>query len=233
MFKKILIANRGEIAVRIMKTARRMGIKTVAVFSDVDRDAMHVEMADEAVHIGAAPAAESYLIIERIVEACKETGAEAVHPGYGFLSEREAFPKALADAGITFIGPNPHAIAAMGDKIESKRMASEAGVSTVPGYVGEIDDPDKAISIANEIGYPVIIKASAGGGGKGMRIAQDASEVKEGFQLAKSEAKSSFGDDRVFIEKFIVNPRHIEIQVLGDKHGNTIHLGERECSIQR
>ncbi|MEL6291713.1 MAG: acetyl/propionyl/methylcrotonyl-CoA carboxylase subunit alpha [Pseudomonadota bacterium] len=233
MFKKILIANRGEIAVRIMKTARRMGIKTVAVFSDVDRDAMHVEMADEAVHIGAAPAAESYLIIERIVEACKETGAEAVHPGYGFLSEREAFPKALADAGITFIGPNPHAIAAMGDKIESKRMASEAGVSTVPGYVGEIDDPDRAISIANEIGYPVIIKASAGGGGKGMRIAQDASEVKEGFQLAKSEAKSSFGDDRVFIEKFIVNPRHIEIQVLGDKHGNTIHLGERECSIQR
>jgi propionyl-CoA carboxylase alpha chain len=233
MFDKILIANRGEIAVRIIKTARKMGIKTVAVFSDADRDALHVEMADEAVHIGPPPAAESYLLIDRILEACKQTGAQAVHPGYGFLSEREAFPKALADAGITFIGPNPHAIASMGDKIESKRMAAEAGVSTVPGYVGEIEQPAEAVKIADEIGYPVIIKASAGGGGKGMRIAANADEVAEGFALAKSEAKSSFGDDRVFIEKFIVNPRHIEIQVLGDKHGNIIHLGERECSIQR
>jgi propionyl-CoA carboxylase alpha chain len=226
MFDKILIANRGEIAVRIIKTARKMGIKTVAVFSDADRDALHVEMADEAVHIGPPPAAESYLLIDRkIIEACKQTGAQAVHPGYGFLSEREAFPKALADAGITFIGPNPHAIASMGDKIESKRMAAEAGVSTVPGYVGEIEQPAEAVKIADEIGYPVIIKASAGGGGKGMRIAANADEVAEGFALAKSEAKSSFGDDRVFIEKFIVNPRHIEIQVLGDKHGNIIHLG--------
>ncbi|MEM1307757.1 MAG: biotin carboxylase N-terminal domain-containing protein, partial [Pseudomonadota bacterium] len=233
MFDKILIANRGEIAVRIIKTARRMGIATVAVFSDADHDALHVKMADEAVHIGPPPAAESYLLIDRILDACKQTGAQAVHPGYGFLSEREAFPIALADAGVTFIGPNPRAIASMGDKIESKRMAANAGVSTVPGYVGEIKAPADAVKIADEIGYPVIIKASAGGGGKGMRIAATADEVAEGFALAKSEAKSSFGDDRVFIEKFIVNPRHIEIQVLGDKHGNVIHLGERECSIQR
>ncbi len=233
MFKKILIANRGEIACRVIKTARQMGIQTVAVYSDADRDAVHVEMADEAVHIGPAPASESYLIIEKIVDACKRTGAEAVHPGYGFLSEREAFPRALKEAGIVFIGPNPEAIAAMGDKIESKKAAAAADVSTVPGFLGEIKSPAEAIKIADGIGYPVIIKASAGGGGKGMRIAADPKEVEEGFALAKSEAQSSFGDDRVFIEKFIVNPRHIEIQILGDKHGNIIHLGERECSIQR
>ncbi len=233
MFKKILIANRGEIACRIIKTARKMGIATVAVYSDADRDALHVEMADEAVHIGPAPAAESYLVIDRIIDACKKTGAEAVHPGYGFLSEREAFPVALERAGIVFIGPNPKAIAAMGDKIESKKAAAKAKVSTVPGYLGEIADAHEAVKIAAEIGYPVMIKASAGGGGKGMRIAYDAKECAEGFALARSEAKSSFGDDRVFIEKFIVNPRHIEIQLLGDKHGNVIYLGERECSIQR
>jgi propionyl-CoA carboxylase alpha chain len=233
MFKKILIANRGEIACRIIKTARAMGIATVAVYSDADREALHVEMADERVHIGPPPAAQSYLLIEKIVEACRQTGAEAIHPGYGFLSEREAFPKALAVAGIVFIGPNPAAIAAMGDKIESKKAAARAKVSTVPGHLGEIADAREAIRIAKEIGFPVIIKASAGGGGKGMRIAQSEGEVEEGFTLARSEAKSSFGDDRVFIEKFITNPRHIEIQVLGDKHGNVIHLGERECSIQR
>ncbi|KAB0265398.1 acetyl-CoA carboxylase biotin carboxylase subunit [Microvirga brassicacearum] len=233
MFDKILIANRGEIACRVIKTARRMGIKTVAVFSDADRDALHVEMADEAVHIGPAPAAESYLVIDKIIAACKQTGAQAVHPGYGFLSEREAFAKALAKAGIVFIGPNPHAIAAMGDKIESKKAASAANVSTVPGYLGVIESPAQAVTIADEIGYPVMIKASAGGGGKGMRIAYSADEVAEGFARAKSEAASSFGDDRVFVEKFITDPRHIEIQVLGDKHGNVIYLGERECSIQR
>ena len=233
MFKKILIANRGEIACRVIKTARKLGIRTVAVYSDADREALHVEMADEAVHIGPAPAAQSYLLIEKIVEACKTTGAEAVHPGYGFLSEREAFPVALAAAGVVFIGPNPKAIAAMGDKIESKKAAARAKVSTVPGYLGEIGDAAQAVKIAAEIGYPVMIKASAGGGGKGMRIAHNAAECQEGFGAARSEAKSSFGDDRVFIEKFIVNPRHIEIQVLGDKHGNVIHLGERECSIQR
>jgi len=233
MFDKILIANRGEIACRVIKTARRMGIKTVAVYSDADRDALHVEMADEAVHIGPAAAAQSYLVIEKIVEACKKTGAQAVHPGYGFLSEREAFPKALAEAGIVFIGPNPGAIAAMGDKIESKKAAAAAKVSTVPGYLGVIEGPEQAVQIANEIGYPVMIKASAGGGGKGMRIAYSADEVAEGFARARSEAASSFGDDRVFIEKFITDPRHIEIQVLGDKHGNVIYLGERECSIQR
>lgn len=233
MFDKILIANRGEIACRVIKTARRMGIKTVAVYSDADRDALHVEMADEAVHIGPAAAAESYLVIEKIIEACKQTGAQAVHPGYGFLSEREAFPKALAAAGIVFIGPNPGAIAAMGDKIESKKAAAAAKVSTVPGFLGVIEGPEQAVTIANEIGYPVMIKASAGGGGKGMRIAYSADEVAEGFARAKSEAASSFGDDRVFIEKFITDPRHIEIQVLGDKHGNVIYLGERECSIQR
>jgi len=233
MFDKILIANRGEIACRVIKTARRMGIKTVAVYSDADRDALHVEMADEAVHIGPAAAAQSYLVIEKIVEACKQTSAQAVHPGYGFLSEREAFPKALAEAGIVFIGPNPAAIAAMGDKIESKKAAAAAKVSTVPGFLGVIEGPEQAVQIANEIGYPVMIKASAGGGGKGMRIAHSADEVAEGFARAKSEAASSFGDDRVFIEKFITDPRHIEIQVLGDKHGNVIYLGERECSIQR
>jgi propionyl-CoA carboxylase alpha chain len=231
--QKLLIANRGEIARRIIRTADRMGIATVAVYSDADARALHVEMADEKIHIGPPPAAQSYLLIDKIVEACLKTGAEAVHPGYGFLSERSAFPKALQAAGITFIGPNPGAIDAMGDKIESKKAAAAAKVSTVPGYMGIIEDADEAVKIAGEIGYPVMIKASAGGGGKGMRIAYSEAEVKEGFTRAKSEAKSSFGDDRVFIEKFIVNPRHIEIQVLGDKHGNVIYLGERECSIQR
>ncbi|TWB55966.1 acetyl-CoA carboxylase biotin carboxylase subunit [Bradyrhizobium sacchari] len=233
MFKRILIANRGEIACRVIKTARKMGIQTVAVYSEADRDALHVEMADEAVLIGPPAAAESYLVIEKIVEACRKTGAEAVHPGYGFLSEREAFPRALEAAGLVFIGPNPGAIAAMGDKIESKKAAAKAKVSTVPGYLGVIEDDKHAVRIADEIGYPVMIKASAGGGGKGMRIAHSKAEVAEGFNLAKAEAKASFGDDRVFVEKFIVDPRHIEIQVLGDKHGNVIYLGERECSIQR
>src|SRR5579864_8302193 len=233
MFKRILIANRGEIACRIIKTARRMGIATVAVYSEADRNALHVEMADEAVLIGPPPAAQSYLVIDKIVAACKESGAEAVHPGYGFLSERAAFAAALAKAGIVFIGPNPIAIAAMGDKIESKRAAAAAKVATVPGYLGVIEDDKQAEKIADEIGYPVMIKASAGGGGKGMRIAHSRAELKEGFARARSEAKSSFGDDRVFIEKFITDPRHVEIQVLGDKHGHVIHLGERECSIQR
>jgi propionyl-CoA carboxylase alpha chain len=228
MFSRILIANRGEIACRIIKTARRMGIRTVAVYSEADRDALHVEMADESVPIGPAPAAQSYLVIERIVEACRQTGAEAVHPGYGFLSEREAFPKALAEAGLVFA-----AIAAMGDKIESKKAAAAAGVSTVPGFLGVIESPEQAVTIAREIGFPVMIKASAGGGGKGMRIAFSAEEVADGFARARSEAASSFGDDRVFVEKFITDPRHIEIQVLGDKHGNVVYLGERECSIQR
>jgi len=233
MFKKILIANRGEIACRVIKTARKMGIKTVAVYSDADRDALHVEMADEAVHLGPPPAAQSYLLMDKIIAACKATGAQAVHPGYGFLSEREAFPVELEKNGIVFIGPNAKAIAAMGDKIESKKAAAAAKVSTVPGYMGEISDAKHAVKIADEIGYPVMIKASAGGGGKGMRIAYNAKEAEEGFQLARSEAKSSFGDDRCFVEKFIENPRHIEIQVLGDKHGNVVYLGERECSIQR
>ncbi len=233
MFKKILIANRGEIACRVIKTARKMGIKTVAVYSDADRDAVHVAMADEAVHIGPPPAAQSYLVIDKILDACRQTGAEAVHPGYGFLSEREGFPIALGKAGIVFIGPNPRAIAAMGDKIESKKAAAAAKVSTVPGYVGEIADTKQAIKISEEIGYPVMMKASAGGGGKGMRIAFNRKEVEEGFPMARSEAKASFGDDRMFIEKFIIDPRHIEIQLIGDKHGNVIYLNERECSIQR
>src|SRR2546421_4262343 len=233
MFKRILIANRGEIACRIIKTARRLGIATVAVYSEADRDALHVEMADEAVPIGPPPASESYLVIENILAACKRTGAEAVHPGYGFLAEREAFPVALARVGIVFIGPHPDAIAAMGDKLESKKAAAKAKVSIVPGHLGVIADAAHAAKIADEIGYPVMIKASAGGGGKGMRIAYSSDEIAEGFARARSEAKSSFGDDRVLIEKFIVDPRHIEIQVLGDKHGNVIHLGERECSIQR
>src|SRR5262245_36662955 len=233
MFKRILIANRGEIACRIIKTARRLGIETVAVYSDADKDALHVAMADKAVPIGPPPAAESYLVIDKIIAACKATGAQAVHPGYGFLSEREAFAKALDAAGIVFIGPNAKAIAAMGDKIESKKAAAAANVSTVPGHLGVIADEKEATKIADEIGYPVMIKASAGGGGKGMRIVRSAAEVAEGFARARSEAKSSFGDERVFIEKFIIDPRHIEIQVLGDKHGNVIHLGERECSIQR
>ena len=233
MFKKILIANRGEIACRVIKTARKMGIKTVAVYSDADIDAQHVEMADEAVHIGPPPAAQSYLLADKIIEACKATGAEAVHPGYGFLSERASFCQALKDNGIVFIGPNTRAIEAMGDKIESKKFANAAKVSTVPGFLGVIEDAEHAVKIANEIGYPVMIKASAGGGGKGMRIAWNDAECREGFTLSKNEAAASFGDDRVFVEKFIVDPRHIEIQVLGDKHGNVIYLGERECSIQR
>lgn len=233
MFKKILIANRGEIACRVIKTARKLGIKTVAIFSDADVDALHKEMADEAINIGPAPAAESYLVIEKVIEAATRTGAEAVHPGYGFLSENAAFAEALQAAGIAFIGPNTRAIRAMGDKIESKKFAAEARVSTVPGYLGVIADAKEAVKIAGEIGYPVMIKASAGGGGKGMRVARSEAEAAEGFVLATSEARSSFGDDRVFIEKFVENPRHIEIQVLGDKHGNVIHLFERECSIQR
>ncbi|MBB3657117.1 propionyl-CoA carboxylase alpha chain [Rhizobium sp. BK650] len=233
MFKKILIANRGEIACRVIKTARRMGIATVAVYSDADRDALHVEMADEAIHIGPAPAAESYLVADKIIAACKQTGAEAVHPGYGFLSERASFCEALEKEGIIFIGPKPKAITAMGDKIESKKFANAARVSTVPGYLGVIEDAVHAEKIAAEIGYPVMIKASAGGGGKGMRIAWNEAEVRDGFDRARSEAKSSFGDDRVFIEKYVVDPRHIEIQVLADAHGNVVYLGERECSIQR
>ncbi len=233
MFKKILIANRGEIACRVIKTAKKMGIATVAVYSDADREAVHVEMADEAVHIGPAPAAQSYLVADRIIEACIATGAEAVHPGYGFLSERASFCAALEAKGIVFIGPKPKAIEAMGDKIESKKFANAAKVSTVPGFLGVIEDAKHAVKIAAEVGYPVMIKASAGGGGKGMRIAWNESEVQDGFERARSEAKSSFGDDRVFIEKFVVDPRHIEIQVLADAHGNAIYLGERECSIQR
>ncbi|MDD7910658.1 acetyl-CoA carboxylase biotin carboxylase subunit [Pseudovibrio exalbescens] len=233
MFSKILIANRGEIACRVIRSAKAMGIKTVAVFSEADKDALHVELADEAVHIGPAPAADSYLVADKIIEACRQTGAQAVHPGYGFLSERAAFAAALKEAGITFIGPNPRAIEAMGDKITSKKFAADAGVSTVPGNMGLIETPEDAVRIAAEIGFPVMIKASAGGGGKGMRIAWSEEEAAEGFSRAKSEAASSFGDDRIFIEKFIENPRHIEIQVLGDKHGNVIYLGERECSIQR
>lgn len=233
MFKKILIANRGEIACRVIKTARRMGIATVAVYSDADARAPFVRMADEAVHIGPAPASESYLIADKIVAACKQTGAEAVHPGYGFLSERASFVEALEKEGIAFVGPPPGAIAAMGDKIESKKLAKEAGVNVVPGFVGEIRDTEHAVEISNGIGYPVMMKASAGGGGKGMRLAYDEKDVREGFESVKREGLNSFGDDRVFIEKFILNPRHIEIQVLGDKHGNIVYLNERECSIQR
>src|SRR5215813_10625501 len=233
MFKRILIANRGEIACRVIRTAKRMGIATVAVYSAADEDARHVAMADQAVFIGPPPAVQSYLSIEAIIAACRETGAEAVHPGYGFLSERAEFALALEAAGIVFIGPNPKAIAAMGDKIAAKQAATQAGVSTVPGHLGVIEDYAHATRIADEIGYPVMIKASAGGGGKGMRIAHSRAEVAEGFARARSEAKSSFGDERVFIEKFIVDPRHVEIQVLADKHGNVIYLGERECSIQR
>ncbi len=233
MFNKILIANRGEIACRVMKSARRMGIATVAVYSDADRDALHVRMADEAVHIGPAPSAESYLVIDRIVAACKETGAQAVHPGYGFLSENAAFTEALEASGIVFIGPAVKAITSMGDKITSKKLAADAGVSTVPGYTDIIDGPDHAVKIARDIGYPVMLKASAGGGGKGMRVVGNDEECRDGFERATNEAVSSFGDGRVFAEKFIEEPRHIEIQVLADTHGNVIYLGERECSIQR
>ncbi|HVV65436.1 MAG TPA: acetyl/propionyl/methylcrotonyl-CoA carboxylase subunit alpha [Rhizomicrobium sp.] len=233
MFRKILIANRGEIACRIVKTARRMGLATVAVYSDADRDALHVEMADEAVHIGPAPSAQSYLVVDKIVAACKATGAEAAHPGYGFLSEREAFAEALAKAGVVFIGPNAKAIAAMGDKIQSKKLAMAAKVNTVPGYVGEIEGADHARKIAAEIGYPIMVKASAGGGGKGLRIVRRESELVQAIQSSQNEAKAAFGDDRLFIEKFVTEPRHIEIQVMGDKHGNVVYLNERECSIQR
>ena len=233
MFKKILIANRGEIACRVIKTARRMGIQTVAVYSDADARAPFVQMADEAVHIGPSPAAQSYLIADKIIAACKQTGADAVHPGYGFLSERTSFAEALAAEGIEFIGPPVNAIAAMGDKIESKKLAKQAGVNVVPGFVGEIEDTEHAVRISNEIGYPVMMKASAGGGGKGMRLAYNEKDVREGFESVKREGLNSFGDDRVFIEKFILNPRHIEIQILGDKHGNVLYLNERECSIQR
>src|SRR5438552_16224411 len=233
MFKKILIANRGEIACRIIRTARRIGIATVAVYSEVDAEALHVRLADESVPIGRAPAAESYLKIERILEACRATGAEAVHPGYGFLSENPVFARALAKAGVTFIGPGPEAIAAMGDKIASEKLARAQAVSMVPVHLESVPDAETAVAIARDIGYPVMIKASAGGGGKGMRIAANDDETRDGFRSAASEAKSSFADDRIFIEKYIEEPRHIEIQVLGDSHGNIVHLGERECSIQR
>ncbi len=233
MFRKILIANRGEIAVRIIRTCQRLGISTVVVYSEADADSMAVEMADESVLIGPAPASASYLVADKIVEACRATGAEAVHPGFGFLSENAGFAQRLADEGIVFIGPNPHAIQAMGDKIESKKFAARANVSVVPGHVGEIEDTAHAIRIAEDISYPVMIKASAGGGGKGIRVAWNRQDVEEGFPAVRAEAKASFGDDRIFIEKFIESPRHIEIQVLGDKHGNVIHLFERECSIQR
>jgi propionyl-CoA carboxylase alpha chain len=233
MFSKILIANRGEIACRVIRTAKKMGIATVAVYSDADARSPHVLMADEAVHIGPSPAAESYLVADKIIAACKQTGAQAVHPGYGFLSERTSFAQALADNDIAFIGPPINAIAAMGDKIESKKLALKAGVNVVPGFVGEIDSTEHAVEIANGIGYPVMMKASAGGGGKGMRLAYSEANVREGFEATKREGLASFGDDRVFIEKFILNPRHIEIQILGDQHGNILYLNERECSIQR
>lgn len=233
MVSKILIANRGEIACRVIRTAKAMGIKTVAVYSDADANALHVRLADEAVHIGPAPSSQSYIVIEKILDAISQTGADAVHPGYGFLSENAVFAAALEKAGVIFIGPPVNAIEAMGDKITSKKLAAEAGVSTVPGHMGLIEDADEAVRIASSIGYPVMIKASAGGGGKGMRIAWDDAQAREGFQSSRNEAKASFGDDRIFIEKFVNQPRHIEIQVLGDKHGNVLYLGERECSIQR
>ena len=233
MFDRLLIANRGEIACRVMKTAKQMGIKTIAVFSDADRQALHVQMADEAVSIGPPPANQSYIDIEKVISAVKETKANAVHPGYGFLSENAKFAKALSDIGVTFIGPPEHAIKSMGDKITSKKIAQDAGVNTVPGYMGIINDDKEAVRISKQIGYPVMIKASAGGGGKGMRIAWNDTEVKEGFESSKNEAASSFGDDRIFIEKFVTQPRHIEIQILADTQGNCIYLGERECSIQR
>ena len=233
MFKKILVANRGEIACRVFRTAKKMGLSTVAVYSDADARSPHVLMADEAVRLGPAPAAESYLKAELILDAAKATGADCIHPGYGFLSERESFARACADAGIAFVGPPPNAIAAMGDKIESKKLAKAAGVNVVPGFLGEIADTDEAVKIAGDIGYPVMMKASAGGGGKGMRLAYSEQDVREGFEATKREGLASFGDDRVFIEKFIESPRHIEIQVMGDQHGNIVYLNERECSVQR
>ncbi|MFY9329652.1 MAG: biotin carboxylase N-terminal domain-containing protein, partial [Georgfuchsia sp.] len=233
MFKKILIANRGEIACRVIKSARKMGIKTVAVYSEADREAMHVELADEAVCIGPAPSKESYLVADKIIAACKQTGAEAVHPGYGFLSENEAFSKRLEEEGIIFIGPKHYSVAAMGDKIASKKLALEAKVNVIPGVNEAIDTPEQAVKIAKNIGYPVMVKASAGGGGKGLRVAYNDKEAHEGFTACKTEAKNAFGDDRIFIEKFIEEPRHIEIQLIGDAHGNVIYLWERECSLQR
>ncbi len=233
MFNKILIANRGEIACRVIKTARKMGIGTVAIFSDADKNALHVSMADESVHIGPPPANQSYIVIDKVMDAIRQSGAQAVHPGYGFLSENAKFAEALEAEGVAFVGPPKGAIEAMGDKITSKKIAQDAGVSTVPGYMGLIEDAEEAVKISNEIGYPVMIKASAGGGGKGMRIAWNDEEAREGFQSSKNEAANSFGDDRIFIEKFVTQPRHIEIQVLCDSHGNGIYLGERECSIQR
>src|SRR3954451_5805157 len=233
MFSKILIANRGEIACRVIRTAKKMGIKTVAVYSDADARAPHVPITDESARLGPLPASLSYLNAELTLDACRTTGAEAVHPGYGFLSERESFATALAEAGIAFIGPPPKAIAAMGDKIESKKLAKAAGVNVVPGFLGDIATTDDAVKIAGEIGYPVMMKASAGGGGKGMRLAWSEKDVREGFEATKREGLASFGDDRVFIEKFIEHPRHIEIQLIGDQHGNILYLGERECSVQR
>lgn len=233
MIDKILIANRGEIACRVIKTAQKMGIKTVAIYSDADKNALHVSMADEAVHIGPPPANQSYIVIDKVMDAIRQTGANGVHPGYGFLSENSKFAEALEAEGVLFVGPPKGAIESMGDKITSKKIAQEAGVSTVPGYMGLIEDADEAVKISTEIGYPVMIKASAGGGGKGMRIAWNDEEAREGFESSKNEAANSFGDDRIFIEKFVTQPRHIEIQVLADKHGNCIYLGERECSIQR
>ena len=233
MFTKILIANRGEIACRVIKTAKRMGIATVAVYSEVDVDALHVALADEAVLIGPAPSRDSYLRADKIIAACQQTGAQAVHPGYGFLSENAAFAKQLEEAGIVFIGPKHYSIAAMGDKIESKKLAIEAKVNTIPGWNAAIEAPERAVEIAKDIGYPVMIKASAGGGGKGLRVAHNDKEAFEGFSACRNEARNSFGDDRVFIEKFVESPRHIEIQVLGDSQGNTVYLNERECSIQR
>src|SRR5574337_49003 len=233
MFKKILIANRGEIACRVIKTAKKMGIATVAVYSEADRAARHVELADEAVFIGAAPSRESYLVMDKIVAACKATGAEGVHPGYGFLSENEEFAKRVEEEGIVFIGPKHHSIAAMGDKIASKKLAMDARVSTIPGWNDVIESPERAVAIAKDIGYPVMIKASAGGGGKGLRVAYNDKEAFDGFSACRNEAKAAFGDDRVFVEKFVESPRHIEIQVLGDAHGHCVYLWERECSIQR
>jgi propionyl-CoA carboxylase alpha chain len=233
MFTKILIANRGEIACRVITTAKKMGIKTVAVYSDADKDARHVMLADEAVHIGAAPSRESYLLADKIIAACKQTGAQAVHPGYGFLSENAEFAKRVEEEGITFIGPKHYSIAAMGDKIESKKLAGSAGVNCIPGVNDAIESPEKAVQIAQGIGYPVMIKASAGGGGKGLRVAFNDKEAFEGFTSCRNEARNSFGDDRVFIEKFVEEPRHIEIQLIGDSQGNVLYLNERECSIQR
>ena len=233
MFKKILIANRGEIACRVIKSARSMGIATVAVYSDADRDALHVQMADEAVRIGPPPSTQSYLLKDKIVQACLDTGAEAVHPGYGFLSENAEFRAALEAANIVFIGPNTRAIEAMGDKITSKKLADEAGVNTIPGYPDAMRDAAQAVEVANQIGYPVMLKATAGGGGKGMRVARNDAECRDGFERAANEARSSFGNDQILIEKFIEEPRHIEIQVMGDRHGNAVYLNERECSLQR